>query len=280
VYGASANAFGELEGAVFAELGETVGNAINAVQTRAALYADTSTELRLELADEDLLLQQVAAGADAEVSLQGVSTGQDGETRLFFAVENGDPDAVAAVLDGLVSVADHRLIAETESGGQFEATVPGESLVSRLLDHGASLRDLTVAPDRLTAVVDVSRETEVRQFVELLQERYPSTSLVARREVERSVGTKAELAEGILGDLTDRQREALATAHYAGYFEWPRDASGQDVAAMLDLSQPTVNRHLRLAQGTLVDHLFDEWPGGDGSLADAAADDDGVSDDA
>lgn len=49
----------------------------------------------------------------------------------------------------------------------------------------------------------------------------------------------------------------LRTAHAAGFFEWPRVSFGQDVAELLDVSQPTVNRYLREAERKLFDQLFD-----------------------
>jgi len=50
----------------------------------------------------------------------------------------------------------------------------------------------------------------------------------------------------------------LRTAYFAGFFEWPRQSTGEEVAEMLDVTQPTVNRHLRLGQQRLLAQLFDE----------------------
>lgn len=45
--------------------------------------------------------------------------------------------------------------------------------------------------------------------------------------------------------LTDRQQEILATAISEGYYEDPRRASQQDIAAVLDIAPGTVSEHLR-----------------------------------
>jgi len=58
--------------------------------------------------------------------------------------------------------------------------------------------------------------------------------------------------------LTSRQWTVLRWAHLSGFFEWPRATTGEDVAAMLGVSQPTVSRHLRVGQGNLFDLLFGE----------------------
>ncbi|WP_235271539.1 helix-turn-helix domain-containing protein [Halorubrum saccharovorum] len=62
----------------------------------------------------------------------------------------------------------------------------------------------------------------------------------------------------LAGELTDRQREAARTAHFAGFFEWPREHTGEEVASMMDISQTTFTQHLRAAENKLFSALFDE----------------------
>ncbi|WP_223302167.1 helix-turn-helix domain-containing protein [Haladaptatus sp. R4] len=57
--------------------------------------------------------------------------------------------------------------------------------------------------------------------------------------------------------LTDRQRTALETAYLAGFFEWPRNSTGEEVAELLDVSAPTFHQHLRHAQSKLLKTFFD-----------------------
>jgi DNA-binding CsgD family transcriptional regulator len=59
---------------------------------------------------------------------------------------------------------------------------------------------------------------------------------------------------GPLDDLTDRQREVLRTAYEQGYFEVPRAATTDDVAAALDLDSSTVTEHLQRAERNLLAH--------------------------
>jgi predicted DNA binding protein len=167
---------------------------------------------------------------------------------------------VEAVLDGLVSVAGYRRVSEGDDGTLYEVTVTGETLPSRLVRHGATPRSIDATPVETTVVVDVPPTVDVREFVEMLREAFPSVELVARRSVERTTQTRQELTASLFGALTDRQLEVLRTAYYAGFFEWPRESTGEDIAAMLDVTQPTVNRHLRVAQQRLLDQLFEETP--------------------
>jgi len=59
--------------------------------------------------------------------------------------------------------------------------------------------------------------------------------------------------------LSERQREALATAHDLGYYDRPRGATHADVAAAMDCAPSTASRHLQRAEAKLVDAAMDEF---------------------
>jgi predicted DNA binding protein len=59
-------------------------------------------------------------------------------------------------------------------------------------------------------------------------------------------------------ELTTRQREVLETAYEMGYFEYPRNATAEEVAAELDVATPTFTEHLAAVQRKLFDGLLDE----------------------
>ena len=269
VYAAEPDAFDDLERTVFAELGEGIAHAINAVETRRALHADSLVELTLELDGTDALLGRLARETGSTVTYEGLASHTDEETRLFVSVADCEPAAAEAVLEELVSVREHRLVSD-EDGALFEVTVGGETLPSRLVRHGGNPRSITVSPGGMAVVVEVPTATNVREFVEMLRSAYPSVELVGRRTVERSAHTSQELVASLLEGLTDRQLEVLRTAYFAGFFEWPRTSTGEDVAAMLGVTQPTVNRHLRLGQQRLLAQLFGDESSADRTDARAA----------
>ncbi|GAB3691793.1 hypothetical protein GCM10028857_29620 [Salinarchaeum chitinilyticum] len=260
VYAAEPDAFGELERSVFEELGESIANAISAVEARRALYADEFVELRLRLDGEEEFLGRLALESGATLDYVGLATHAADESRLFFEVTDAEPGAVRAVLESLHVVTAYRQIGESGGATLFEATVAGTVLAARLVNQGGVPRGMTARGDVLDVVVDVPTATDVREFVDTLGERYPSVELLGRRNVSRDVRTRQELVAGLFDELTDRQLEVLRTAFYAGFFEWPRESTGEEVAELLDVSQPTVNRHLRHALARLLTQLFEEEP--------------------
>ena len=138
---------------------------------------------------------------------------------------------------------------------------PGRSAAERL-DRGGVLRRGTARPDGTELVVELPTETDVRRFVDRLGDRLPGLSLFARREHEASAASADGVARRLADRLSDRQAEALETAYEMGYFAWPRDHEGREVAAAMDITQPTLNRHLREAERKVFDTLLD-GDGGD-----------------
>ena len=58
--------------------------------------------------------------------------------------------------------------------------------------------------------------------------------------------------------LTDRQEEVVVTALERGYYRNPREATQEDVAAVLDCSPGTVGEHLRKAEARVFSQFVDE----------------------
>jgi len=52
--------------------------------------------------------------------------------------------------------------------------------------------------------------------------------------------------------LSERQREAFELARDRGYYEWPRNVSGTELAAEWDVSKATFLEHLRKAEAKLL----------------------------
>jgi len=60
-----------------------------------------------------------------------------------------------------------------------------------------------------------------------------------------------------LDHLTERQRDVLEAAYEAGYFEWPRESTAEEVADSLDIASPTLHSHLRKAENHILTAFFE-----------------------
>jgi predicted DNA binding protein len=59
-----------------------------------------------------------------------------------------------------------------------------------------------------------------------------------------------------LEKLTPRQREVLEVAYHRGYFDSPKKASGEELAAEFGFSPSAFHRHIRAAERKLFDTVF------------------------
>ncbi|WP_135302011.1 bacterio-opsin activator domain-containing protein [Haloarcula amylovorans] len=252
VYADQADRFGETLQSVFVELGESIANAIRELESRKRRLTDSVVELDLSLSAPDCLPVQLARRFDCAVTCSGVVPSDD-RTRLFLRIPDRDLAAVSEYVEGVPNV---ESVSSISDDGVYEVVVGGPTVPRTVVEQGARLGTLEATATGIELVVHLSAETNVRTFVEQLASRYADVQLDARREKAtrhwRKSGTRAALEER----LTDRQLEVLRTAYLSGFFEWPRETTGEEVASMLDITQPTVNRHLRVSERKLLDLVF------------------------
>ncbi len=263
VYADEPNAFCDLERTVFEELGRNIANSINAAKTRRALHADTLLELTLRVDALDEFLSKVARETGCQVEYEGLGANTPDQTQLFFETIGADPETVETLLDDLVSVQTYRLVSETADRCRFEATIASDALAAKLVRRGGRPRTIRADGTELEVVVDVPPATSVREFVGALEDDYRSVELVARHDVQRALKTRRDVVTALFEGMTDRQLEVIRTAYFAGFFDWPRESTGEEVAEMLDITQPTVNRHLRVGQQRILSQLFENGRDGD-----------------
>lgn len=69
-------------------------------------------------------------------------------------------------------------------------------------------------------------------------------------------GVKSSITESThqipVESLSERQREVLELAKRHGYYNWPREANGSELAEKLDISKTTFHEHLRKAEAKLL----------------------------
>ena len=257
VYGAEPGALDSLSRSVMAELGDTIGNAMNAVETRHALQSDTVVELKLTVHDPDGPLSRLATATGAEIRVRGTVPMADERTRAFltvFGVAADEFRAAATATEGVEHVTP--LEDGDDDTDRFEVVVAGRTMPSTIVALGAAAERITVRDGMSELVVELPQSLSVRTFVDRLESTYSDTELNARRDKTRRDGPAAQsaLTEG----MTDRQREVLQTAYFSGYFDWPRERTGEEVAASLGITQSTFNNHLRTAERKLLDRLLDD----------------------
>ncbi|PSP92888.1 bacterio-opsin activator [Halobacteriales archaeon QS_4_62_28] len=264
VYATEQAAFEEMLQSVFAELGETIASAIRDVESRQRQSAATTLELEVAISAPTSPLGKIVDRIGTTVVCEGVVPQAGDETRLFFRLadeaETIPPAVIRERASELTCVESLTVITDDDVNARFETVVSGGTVAQTLVDQGARIVSIRVSEGRGPAVgtVRLSAGVDVRRFVDRLDERYEDAQLRARRECDVSDQTGSGARTALETELTDRQLQVLRTAYFSGFFEWPRKSTGQDLAERLDVSQPTVSRHLRVGERKLLEFAFEE----------------------
>ncbi|MFD1565514.1 bacterio-opsin activator domain-containing protein [Haloarchaeobius amylolyticus] len=256
VHVAGADAVSEREREVLVELGETIGHAIKSVERTRAMLTDSRVELELAVGSSRLLLNRLSthvSGTDA-VTLEGVvDRGEDGIVLFVTAPATAE---FASLETAWASIDTLSVVSEGDDETLFEVTVPSTPFLDVLRSYDVVIRMATAQDGTSTVVLEVPQRVETRSLVEAISEEYSETELVAKRETT-TMQSARQFDTHLAERLTDKQFEALQAAHYSGFFEWPRESTGEDLAAALDVSPPTYHYHLRAAERKLVTMAFD-----------------------
>ncbi|UWG47137.1 Signal transduction regulator [Halanaeroarchaeum sp. HSR-CO] len=242
------SAFESIEEGVFAELGETIGYAINAIESKETLMTDSVTAVEFETRDADCFSIGMSAALGCSLDLKWLSPNNDDTLVEYFTTTGADPAEVVDYATDHEAVTAVQMIADSDEEALFRFEVDDSCVARTLGDFGADLSTIHVSNGRAVVTAHLSSGGDVRAMLEALQAEHGDVELLARREDERPKRTIQEIRATLDDELTDRQREALQTAFIGGFFEWPRDRSGEEIASVMGITQSTFLQHLRVAE--------------------------------
>jgi PAS domain S-box-containing protein len=257
VYGDNPSMFGDEEAAVLAELANMVAYAINAVEREQALFSDAGPEIEVSIPEDetDPFFTRLARAVEGEVVVDGIVRQGDGTFLTYLSVP-GTLESIEDVTGRSPTVQRVRSIGP-EDGGRYEVRLAESDLFETVAAHGASIRGLTAGPDACAVRIELPVTANLRQFVEAFQSVYPGAEVMAQRSTFDAEDSQ-DVAARFTDLLTDRQREVLRVAYHSGFFEWPRESTGEDLADALEVSPPTVHKHLRAAERKLLAAMLGE----------------------
>jgi|GEM_PF-61818 len=175
-----------------------------------------------------------------------------------FNVTGADSARVAA-LDAEYETLDVSVLAEYDRGGLFEFDVSGNCPAYDLAELGALPQTVRGVDGTGQIVAEIPPQYDSSTVVETFLDSHPSADLATKHERESvtPLFTRSAFRQVLHTCLTDRQREVIETAYEAGYYDWPRECTGTDVAAELDISSATFSEHVHAAERKLLTVLFD-----------------------
>lgn len=237
---------------VITQLGEIVGHAIASAERKRALMSDTVTELGFHLGDVGSVL-----GIDdvsGTVTVDDAIPVSDGEYLMYGTVSRDGTDLLAAFVEQVEyweGVETHARGSDEEL--QFEARLRNPPVLTALANAGGGLVEGGIDEGNYYVTLHLPPGGDVRNIIETVQTVYPDAEMLTRNQTTRQAIQASTVAPEIEAELTERQSAVLRAAYRAGFFEWPRTVSGEEVAESLDIAPPTFHQHLRKAEK----HVFD-----------------------
>jgi PAS domain S-box-containing protein len=256
VYATTQDAFDETVTAVLAELGETIASALSAIERKNALLTTSVTRVEFAIDDPTFVLSRLAQDAACTLSYQGGVQQSTEGSYVFVTVEDTSLSEVAEAASQLVAIDNVQQISANGEGGVLRLRLTQPFIALELADHGAVFREATADPDGTTLVIDIPDSIEVRTITRLVCEMFTDVELRSKQTLDQAI--ERDLYSTFLEKLTERQLEVIQTAYYSGFFESPRESTGEDVAETLDISPPAFYKHARTVQRKLFATLFDE----------------------
>ncbi|PSP83804.1 PAS sensor protein [Halobacteriales archaeon QS_6_64_34] len=254
VYADRPEAFGGDEQDLIAQLGEIVGHVIAAAERKQALMSDELVELDFHM-DRFLDELGVSMPADERITFEKAVPGSDDEFLVYGTATPGAVEAVHDISDAL----DHWEAVEVRDNGdpqRFEIRMSDPPILSTVASLGGYVEEAVVVDGDIDLRIHLAPSVDVRRVVDAVEAAYPTAELRRRRQVTRAAADPQRIQRELLSRLTEKQRGALEAAYHKGFFEWPRDAVGEDIADSLGVATPTFHQHLRKAEAEVFDALL------------------------
>lgn len=213
---------------------------------------------------EALPLTDVAAAVPEATIILDFQFNHGDRPPFLVTIQNGPQSAVEAAFTDAFDVGTWTRIGQAGDAHRYQIR-PALSFEEQLGDH---LDDLAGLEALATADAVIER-------IEVLPNGWQQTGWFAGRDAfsrfssfwQRNTDfqllrlTRDGESEPPGDGLTDQQYEALRIAYERGYFDIPRHASLEDIAAELEISASSVSERLRRAQTELIEEtVAPTWP--------------------
>lgn len=220
---------------------------------------DTLVEVEFRVPDTRYPLAALSAETGCETELLQILPRSDGAYTIFKRITGAPPDAILEFARESETV-EARIVSESVEYTVVEFQVSESETVFAvtLIDAGAIPRELRSADGVAHIVAEIPPLYDASKVIDHFQTVYPSMEIVAQRQKDHSAPlfTEQDIKHVIEGVLTPRQHEVLVAAYAGGYYDWPREKTGEELADELGVTLATFSEHLRIAERKLLSLLF------------------------
>ncbi|NKE34392.1 GAF domain-containing protein [Natronococcus sp. JC468] len=258
VYSESPRSFTDAEATILSRIGDVIAHAITAIERKDALVSDAVIELEFRI--EEMAPELIALSTAESCTIRFDRMIHGDETLLVYgSATDVDQETFLETIEETDGLDEARVLSARKNYFEFELVAPtAVSLFETIATHGGRVESATIDDGEFRFVVELPRGRDTRQMIELLKEHRSDVTYLAQRTTERGDRSESGSESVLESDLTEKQRAALETAYFAGYFDWPRESTGEEIADRLGISPATFNQHLRTSERKFFDSVFGE----------------------
>ncbi|GAA0679974.1 bacterio-opsin activator domain-containing protein [Natronoarchaeum mannanilyticum] len=245
VYADQPGAFGDEVRRVLHQLGEVIGHAIAAVERKRALLGNELVEVEFRIRDVFEALG-IDGESNGRVTLDKTVPISDDRYLVYGTSIDGADESVERLVEALPHW--EAVSFRGDERESFELTLDEPPVLTTVASLGGRVDEAVIEDGDYYMTIHLSPGVDVRQVIDTVREAYPNAEFVTRRQISRDDHATGGIRDVLTEELTDRQRAALEAALYAGFFEWPRENSGEEMAESLGIAAPTFHQHVRAAE--------------------------------
>ncbi|QLK27764.1 helix-turn-helix domain-containing protein [Natrinema zhouii] len=196
---------------------------------------------------------------ETRIEIDSVVSLPDGTTVQYMGTSDLAASDFVTAIEEVPHYLDVRLLSSVGGHSRVEAHSESETVAHVFSLLGGRPREIVVAPDEVRFRGELPGDVDHRTAADEIRRFHDPVELVS----EELVYSPSLLYDIVTDALTDRQLATLDAAYFSGYFDTPRTSTGDELADRFGVTRQTFNQHLRKAERTVFQHLF-EKSGADG----------------
>ena len=168
----------------------------------------------------------------------------------------GDADGIES--DAAIQDSGRGVLYQARAGDEVTLLLEGGRMEEETIASLADQNAFVVPPirwQRGEALITLILEdgTDPRTILD----QFPNARLVSKRQPGGRLGDRGALSSPLfLPKLTEKQARALLAAFDAGYYEFPRNATTEDVSLSLGIARSTFEQHLNRAEHHVIQAML------------------------
>ncbi|MFP8957132.1 PAS domain-containing protein [Natrialbaceae archaeon A-CW3] len=246
------DAFGHEEREIIEQLGEVIGYVFYAIERKEMLRSALELTFRSETLANPLPTHRTK---DAGLTLEAVVPldSNEGTFIEYWEVNDDSLEAFQRAVERYDPDLDVRLLRTVEGMARLEVT-GSNSMSSVFTVQGGTIQSAYLRENAIEIVGEFPETVDPEAITKAVRETIPDLELVSRKRIL----TPQYLRQMVDENLTDRQLTVLQIAYFGDYFAESRLSTGEELAAHLGITKQTFHHHLRKAESTVFELLFDE----------------------